>query len=99
MIGPMEEKGGLSQDHAPSTSAAQLERAALGEAFADLCAEFAKPQFMTTTNGPASIQGMQRYTVEFTFVGERGQPGGHEARQRRDDLHAAFRKLAAAVNP
>lgn len=62
---------------------------ALHEAFELLAAEFRKPQFMTTTNGPG--HDGRRFTLEFTFV------GGDVERQRRDNLQDAIRAIAKAL--
>lgn len=67
-------------------------------AWADLiAAEFAKPQFMTTTSGPGNEPGTRIYTLEFTFVGDVGERA-EAARAARDALEDAFRAAGRAIN-
>ncbi len=63
--------------------------------FDDLRAQFQKPQFMTTSSGPASIPGHMKYSLEFSFVGDCGDEA-IAARDARDRLHDAIKKAAAS---
>jgi hypothetical protein len=66
--------------------------------WADLiAAEFAKPQFMTTTSGPGAIDGTRAYSLEFSFVGRVGEQA-EAARAARDALEDAFRAAGRAIN-
>lgn len=95
---PLEGGGGQGSSTTGLPCAQEHTQAQHSAGWVDLiAAEFAKPQFMTTTTGPGHSPGTRRYSVEFTFVGRNGAEA-EAARDARDALEDAFRAAGRAIN-